>query len=453
MKSTVARHAFTLVFISLLLAGSHVFSLASASTQAILVLRLNPLGESEWNATFTLIVGNSKWTCSNTIIVNPYYVQTKTISDRLLVAPLYYIGGNCAVELRERLDRINSSSIIFRVDVPPGYVVRSALDWRGFGSLGGPYKVPLEVFKRFYIYDGIVVGSENSYSVIDGFNSNTSIVACTGYRWRILAEALVNARSFAEKLLGPSPRSPIILVISCLDDHEFMLPGSGHSLGSIVYIKPDAVEEINIHIVFHEAMHGWLNPGLLYGSYEFVEATVEYLARLAANHSGYLVVLNAPVDFRYQDWYRILYSMAMLSEKVCGDNIVLKALKQLVKIAFKENGVEVTLTDFAEHVVAVAPPPCKERLRKLYAVLLGVDDITMASKGDSSFNNFSWKTVTITITLWTRLFETITQTVVIEKNATIIARTQGDSLIERFLTPILLILIVCLSFITARRKF
>ncbi|WP_167827880.1 M1 family metallopeptidase [Pyrolobus fumarii] len=276
---------------------------------------------------------------------------------------------------------------------PKDYVVRSALDWRGYGAPGGPYLLPVTLFKRYYMYDGIVVAYTRVYETIDNPSLNLSIVLPRGFNTAQLdavVETVTAVRNGLSRWLGPSPRSPVVIVIASPEESDYMPPGTAHSTGAMLYIKPDIDVDLAglIHAVAHESAHGWFNFGLLYGDFGFQEGLAEFLAlnalrvyapRLFGIAERY-VLFSLKSDDRYATWLKVHAAIWYSVIYACNESLYTDLLRGLFRQALAENGKYVTLFDLINSLVAHAPQYCRQRLRSLLGPTL-----LSAAEGSSSW--------------------------------------------------------------------
>ncbi len=371
--------------------------------------------------------------CFGALSPNPYYVETKGVSKQLIVAPLYYIVDSVcrgAGWLVEELSEGNSSVEVELV-VPHGYVVRTALDWRGFGPLGGPYVVPAGLLVRFYLYDGVVVALRRIFHVVDSGGLHLSLIYGGGVGG---GDALLAARVVAcvasrvAGWLGPSPRSPSVVVVVGSRVHPLYPPGFAFSLGSVIYIKVGGAGlDWLVHTAAHEALHSWFNDGLLYGGFAVAEAVPEFLALRAlrfCNESLYSMaeeyarsIGRAGGD--YVTWAAFHERLWRLTERICGADVYDKALRVLFDRAIREGGLYLNLFEFIEELVKQAPLSCRARL----AAALG--PLYPGSGAAATACKAATVTVTSTTTMLTTI--TLTETRVETTTATVTCAARGGS--------------------------
>ena len=310
---------------------------AGASSQAGgLVLSVRFLGPVEGGYGWRVEARVGGLSCRGVVGVNPGYMEARAVSRGLVVLPFYYVLSsvcNDSLGLAAALDGLSRAGVVrVEVSAPGGYVVRTGLDWRGFGPPGGPYRVPGRLLHRFYLYDGLVVASTGSYRVVDYPGLGMSLVLYRGFRGvgaGGLAWAVAAASREAGRVFGASPRSPVVGVVASPREFALLAPSTAYSLGG-VFLVVDSLAGRNqgwyVHVAAHEAVHGWLNDGLVYGDFSFMEAVVEFLAlrglydynrslyRLAAPYSGEGVDAGEP----YAVWMRAHAALWALSVSLCG---------------------------------------------------------------------------------------------------------------------------------------
>jgi len=320
--------------------------------------------------------------CSGVVGVNLAYRESRSVSPRLLVAPLYYVlvsacGGGRVASWLQGLGEANVS-VVF--GAPEGYVVRSGLDWRGFGPPGGPYLVPGFLLRRFYLYDGVVVASLGGYRVVDvearGFTLVYPAAGGWGEAARLVAEAAVAVRGVVSGLLGGSPRSPAVGVVAAPGEFRFMLPGVGYSLGGVFLVVPEPGAEPGwyVHVAAHEAVHGWLNDGLFYGDFSLAEAATEWLAVLGlwrGNRSLYVLAepyIGGLVDFGepYSVWMKVNALLWLAGLRVCGRDVYGEALASLFRESLASGAARLySLVDVAARVNETCGPRVLEEWARL----------------------------------------------------------------------------------------
>jgi hypothetical protein len=260
--------------------------------------------------------------------------------------------------------------VIVEFSVPEGYTVRSGLDWRGFGWLGGPYLIPYWL-AYYYLADGIVVAKLGVYQVIDSPVDQVSTVYQLGTGKDVVTastQILVEVRSYLGSSIGFSPRSPTVLVL-VVDDHPLMIPGTAHTAGSVVYVKLGLASPPEA-LVAHETAHGWFNYGLLHGDFAVTEgvATALVLSALGSREEMLLDLL----DPSYRAWTGIAMRLREAGLRVCGTDVLLDALSRLFAEALRHHGVEVNFSELARLMVELAPASCRCRLATVVGwVLVG----------------------------------------------------------------------------------
>jgi hypothetical protein len=331
----------------LVLAVLPLFSqLAAAASKEAPLLRVRFLGPVDDGTRWRVEAYVGGLTCSGVVAANPGYLQARALSRDLLVLPLYYVLSSVCDSLRlvdavDALGRAGSVRVV--IEAPGGYVARSAMDWRGYGSPGGPYVVPGGLLRRFYLYDGVVVASRAAYNVVDDGEAGASFVVYRGFRGAplpLLRAAVLAARAEGGRVFGSSPRSPVVAVLAAPRGFPLLAPGTAYSLGG-VFLVVDSLAGRSpgwyVHVFAHESLHGWVNDGLVYGDFSFKEAVVELLAvrglleynrslyRLAARYAGEGVDSGEP----YAVWMRAHALLWRLTRQLCGDDAYSQALHEI----------------------------------------------------------------------------------------------------------------------------
>ncbi len=354
-----------------------VVALASASNDGLVVVFEGPV-DNGWRVRVSL----GAVECSGVVGVNLAYRESRSVSEELLVAPLYYVlvsacGGGRVASWLQGLGEDNVS-VVF--EAPEGYVVRSGLDWRGFGPPGGPYRLPGLLLRRFYLYDGVVVASLGGYRVVDMEARGFTLVYPRGGPWgeaaRLVAEAAVAVRGVVSGLLGESPRSPVAGVVAAPGEFRFMLPGVGYSLGGVFLVVPEPGAEPGwyVHVAAHEAVHGWLNDGLFYGDFSLAEAATEWLAVLGlwrGNRSLYMLAepyIGGLVDFGepYSVWMKVNALLWLAGLRVCGRDVYSEALAALFRGSLSSGATRLySLVDVAAWINETCGPGVLEEWARL----------------------------------------------------------------------------------------
>jgi len=285
--------------------------------------------------------------CRGVVGVNPGYLQARAVSSGLVVLPLYYVlsvicGSDVAlVGAVDGLSGLPRVRVVF--EAPEGFVARSGLDWRGFGAPGGPYVVPGWLLKRFYLYDGVVVVDLSRYRVVDFGEAGLSLVVYRGFSGAavsLLAGAVEAASAGARDVFGVSPRSPVVAVVASPGEFALLAPATAYSLGG-VFVVVDGLAGRDpgwyVHVFAHEAVHGWVNDGLVYGDFSFGEAVVEFVAlRSLFLHNRSLYALAEPYSGEgvdsgepYAVWMRAHAALWGLSRGLCGGDPYVVALRSI----------------------------------------------------------------------------------------------------------------------------
>ena len=345
------RRVAALVLLILELAAVAPLVAGGDSGGVVVVRFVSPMGDgSGWR-----VEARVGWlNCSGVVGVNPGYLEARAISRGLVVLPLYYVLASVcpSLGLVDALDRLgDAASVRVVVEAPEGYVARSGLDWRGYGPPGGPYVVPGMLLHRYYLYDGVVIAASTRYRVYDFPRANLSLIVYKGFRGAepgVLASAVVAARRAGTGILGSSPRSPVVAVLSSPKEFPLLAPGTAYSLGAVFLVDDRLVSTPPgwyIHVFAHEALHGWINDGLVYGDFSFEEAVVEFTAlrglylynrslyRLAAPYAGEGVDSGEP----YAVWARVHALLWALSLQVCGRDAYSAALHRVFREALNSS--------------------------------------------------------------------------------------------------------------------
>ncbi|HIQ23537.1 MAG TPA: hypothetical protein EYH50_00630 [Pyrodictium delaneyi] len=353
-----------------------------ASDYNLIIVFMKPVDESTWSMKIMLEGVDVDIECIGVLRPNAYYVQTRGISSSIVVAPLYYILDSVCHSALSEIQLLatvhGNRSIRVVVSAPKGYIVRSSLDWRGYGPLGGPYTVDVVSFVKHYVFDGIVVANVSAYRVEDLGHTNITVVAAHGIGGEIVkyvVESVTVVRSALSRWLGPSPRAPVVVAIVGANEHYFQPPGSAHSLGGVVYLKIDSsqIDEISwlVHTVAHEAVHGWFNHGMLYGDFSFQEAAAEFLALKALHDTSpelyekaasYLRIMLEAGE-QYAVWMRVNAALWYAGVKACNEDLYMRAISILYNASLAgEHKKPVSLLDIARIMHSEAPFQCKGRL-------------------------------------------------------------------------------------------
>ncbi|ABM81214.1 hypothetical protein [Hyperthermus butylicus] len=386
----LARYVAAMVLLEFIvghvvLAGVVEGLLARDFYRLVVVFR-EPLDGDAWSVYVAFSGPGAGVNCSGQLRPNLYYLQTKTISRGLVVAPLYYVLSSICPRVLSELQLLAGSRgdelLVVELEAPQGYSVRSGMDWRGFGKAGGPYTLPLSAFVRYYVFDGVVVAGEE-YRVVDDSALNLTVVALQASKETVeyTVESLVAVRDAVAEWLGPSPRSPVVLVVAGPGEHQYLPPGTAHSMGGVVYVKLGVVENLPwlVHTVAHEALHGWFNHGMLYGDFSFQEAAAEFLAvkalhdqrpslyELAASYLEYMLA----VDEQYAVWMRVNAALWHAGLRACGEDLYMYAVRELYNRVITDGfSGPVSLLDVASLMVEKASTQCREALEAMIGWVL-----------------------------------------------------------------------------------
>lgn len=358
---------------------------------------LKPIDDSSWRVHVELRGPGLDVGCTGVLRPNIYYIETRDISRSLVAAPLYYILDTVCPQAAARLESISRASggapAVVTVNAPRGYLARSAMDWRGYGPPGGPYRVPLRMLARYYVFDSVVVADASSYHVVDNSSTGLTIIYSSrlpGKTASYAAHVVAVVRSLVSQWLGPSPRSPVLVVLVDPKGQPLQLPKSGHSTGGMVYIKTGLLQvdlPWLVHTAAHETVHGWLNSGLLGGDFSLEEAATEFLA-LKALHDADPRLYSMAVSYvrgsieagdAYATWMRMNAALRYAGVHACGTDLYTRALRQLFNSSLAGGGKPVSLLDLIRTMLSLAPPGCRKRLK----ASIGPALIAAASRADS----------------------------------------------------------------------
>ncbi len=387
------EHTFSILHVALLLGvalsiTSTMFWYVLADTSGygfrLVLFFEEPLMNNSWRV-HVVLEGRAGISCEGVLTPNVYYLQTRSISRDLVVTPLYYVLDRVCPRVLDAIEETSNGAIFFELRVPEGYAVRTGMDWRGYGRVGGPYTVDAGLFRKYYLFDGVVVANSSIYRVLDYPKLNVSIVAWRGLSMGdldLVVSTLVTVRSAASSWLGSSPRAPTVAVIVGSSEHEFLPPGTAHSIGGVVYLKTgfsiDATAWL-VHTIAHETLHGWFNHGMLYGGFGFQEAAAEFLAmralyekapRLYEFAQKYLVGLLS-ADEQYGVWMRAHSALWYAGLKVCQVDVYTAALRKLFIDSLATGPREpITLPDLVMLMLSLAPAECRNILKQLIGGIL-----------------------------------------------------------------------------------
>ncbi len=300
----------------------------------------NVTKNDEWNVSIIANIHSRVFNCSGLIRINALYRETRSISQNLLVVPLYYVIDSVCPKLSVYLSSLprqqdTTIKVLFRY--PYEYKFFSSMDKRVL-RIGSTYIVPLHLFLDYYIYDGIVLASSDEYNFSEHYGLN--IVFPRDLKLRVatsIARVAYCVSKYLNKVLGPSPRSPVVVVVTSPKEHTFVLPGTGYSLGGIVYAKYSINANRSLtHIVAHETVHGWIGKGPLRGDEAFVEGASELLALLGLKECDpklYQIAhkhINESSKFnKYYSFFIIHYFLRESSLKACKKDLYLEALRRM----------------------------------------------------------------------------------------------------------------------------
>ncbi len=342
------RAVLAVALVLLLYALAVIAPLASASGTVLSVsVHLRPLGDGRWAANVSLEGAGVSMSCSGVVGANPYYRETRAVSGTLLVLPLYYIVDSVCPRGAAALSALAAHPpggvVVLRVEAPSGYLVATPLGW-GRGGAGG--REPLQVFLRYTLYDGVVVASLAAYQgrVVNGLLLVEPRGGLQGLDPGLLASAVSCVSGALGEWLGPSPAAPRVFVAAPPGEHGLVLPGTGYSLGAVVYVKPSpGSSAAMVHLVAHEAVHGWLGKGPLRGGEGLVEGAAELLSLLALKHCG-PVLYNLSLRYEeeastlnpYRTWLLLHASLRAAGLRACGRDIYLEALHEMYSRAVND---------------------------------------------------------------------------------------------------------------------
>ena len=348
----------------------------------------NMTKNDEWRVSIIASINSRVFNCSGLIRINALYRETRSISQSLLVAPLYYVIDSVCPKLSmylSSLPRQQGATIRVLFRYPYGYKFFSAMDKRGL-RIGNTYIVPLHLFLDYYIYDGIVLASSDKYNFSEHYGFN--IVFPRGLKLSVatsIARVVYCVSEYLNKVLGPSPRSPVVVVVASPKEHAFVMPGTGYSLGGVIYAKYSINSNRSLtHIVAHETVHGWIGRGPLRGDEAFVEGASELLALLGLRECDlklYQIVyrhINESSRFnKYYSFFIIHYSLRESSLKACKKDLYLEALHRM----YTQKRI-VEITDFFSLVGRLAfLANCDEEIAlELGRYLLGINETSRMTR-------------------------------------------------------------------------
>lgn len=389
---TVTSFAVIIIMSSIAIAAAPNLTGKTDTVQQynLIIVFKEPVSSDVWRVSIILKGHDSSINCSGLLGPNVYYLQTRSISRNLVVAPLYYVLDKVCSQIISEIQILAGSSgnktLLITIHVPDNYMVRSSMDWRSYGPTGGPYRVDLESFVRYYIFDGIVLANRRIYDINDYTEENLTVIMQRNIPEKIVKyalESLLTVRSTLTKWLGPSPRSPCVLVIVGPEEHSFLPPNTAHSMGSIVYIKLSShTEDILpwlVHTVAHETSHGWFNHGMLYGDFSFQEAAAEFLAMKALhdnNHRLYRLAVDylndmLDVDEQYSVWMRVNAALWYAGIQACGRDVYIDTVRRLYNLSITAGLKDpISLLDVIKMMVEELQSPCGKTLEALVGRVL-----------------------------------------------------------------------------------
>ncbi len=388
--------AIAVVLFLLLLVSDKVNAASVVSrTASLSVVFVKPLGNYSWEVNVSLIYrGKELALCSSKLVPNMYYLQTKTITSGLVATPLYYVLDGVCRKTLPMLTLLNSNvdTIIVNISVPRGYIVRTSMDYRGYGPLGGPYRLPLRLFMKYYVFDGIVVADKKLFVQRDFVDNNVSVVYSKSLTKSYVEYAyatLVAVRNKVAQWLGDSPRAARVVVLVAPSYPDPMPAGTAQSMGSIIYMKLDYgnVTSWLVHTVAHETIHGWFNHGMLYGGFAVAEAVPEFLA-LRALHEANKTLYRLAAEYfleamasgeEYMMWMKVNAALWYYSLRACGTDVYTQALRSLFQKALSSGGIEIGFPQLVYEVYKLAPKDCKNEI----ASIAGLDLLASAQPSDS----------------------------------------------------------------------
>jgi len=356
----------------------------------LIIVFKEPVSSDVWHVSIALEGHDSNINCSGLLGPNVYYLQTRSVSRDLIVVPIYYVLDKVCPQIISEIQILASSSgnktLLITIHVPDNYMVRSSMDWRSYGPAGGPYRVDPESFARYYIFDGIVVANRRIYDINDYIEENVTVIIQRNIPENIVkyaVESLLIVRSTLTKWLGPSPRSPRILVIVGPEEHSFLPPNIAHSMGSIVYMKLSShTEDILpwlVHTAAHETSHGWFNHGMLYGDFSFQEAAAEFLAMKALHDNNprlYRLAVNylndmLDVNEQYSVWMRVNAALWYAGIQACDRDVYIDTVRRLYNLSITTGLKDsISLLDVIKMMVEGLQSSCGETLEALVGRVL-----------------------------------------------------------------------------------
>ncbi len=311
----------------------------SSLSKSYIFISLRPLlGKNSWQVNISADIEGNFFGCKGVVEANPYYRETRAVSATLLSVPLYYVLDSVCPNLTLLLDIIKPAGLIHIViDVPRNYYIYTAMDSRGYGS-HGKYVLPFGLFIHQYLFDGIVVALKRYYKATRIHTIVLIEPRSSTYNYTLVARVVECVSGFLRKELGPSNRSPVVVVIAAGWDHPYMLTGVGYSLGGVIYVKPGADLGSLIHLIAHETVHSWIGKGKLQGGPSLVEGAAELLSLLALSSCNKEMYKK---DLLYEEisqeanpynvWLRLHAAIRKASIYACKRDLYNEALHLLYK--------------------------------------------------------------------------------------------------------------------------
>ncbi len=349
----------------------------ASEPQAAVAVNVSFTGVSDngWRVRIRVRISNTTYECGGWVKPNPLFEELRLISKQVSVVSLYYVISSECPSVVDAIDRVKDGYVAVSISVPQGCILRTGLDWGGFGSLGGPYRIDARMFQKYYIYSWIVLVCDPNYVVRDYPMSGLSIIlpAYMQNLSKMLASDLRCGLALLDRILGSTPlRVHVILVV---DDSVFpLLPSdTGLSTGQVIVIKVSRsvlLDTLRL-LIFHELAHSWFINGLLYGDPVFQEGVVQFFAWLAAYRclgptAAWKVIKLS--EGAYKSYLVLHLALYNASRYACNVNVYLLALKKLYKESLKRSGgLLVSFQDLVETVKSIAfQRGCLARLENLY---------------------------------------------------------------------------------------
>ncbi len=393
---------FAAILVSITTAGYAGQTLSSGGHATTLHLYLHP-GHDGLVVRVVATTPQGGFNCTGLVEKNLYYRETRAISDSLVLLPLYYVLDKTCPRLASLLAGLREGLVEVVVEAPQGYAVLTSMDLRGYGGPGS-YTLPARLFSRHYLYDSILVYSLSSYGSAL-VNKSLVVVYPKGLRGDVVktvALAAIHVKKALSSMLGPSPRSPVALVLASPGEHPFT-GGYHYSTASIIYISlperpgdPENLLEL-VHAAAHEAVHGWINHGMLWGNdYLVSEGTTEYLALLSLHtlSPGLLDVIDKRIVSVYIE-AKSRYGLGLLANaglrqaalSLCGEDAYIAGLRRLYQEALSKNITGVGPVSFTD-LVEASIRECSNSTAR--AVLEAVAPIVLVETLSGSIGEPSW---------------------------------------------------------------